>query len=332
MTGPPSTLRSTATSSHSHGHGHDHVEDPSHQSLDEQVSPSLQQLIRLQIFTPMTLLLALGSNLVTTFAFHPNTGRISDEYETIWTPKKEFVGGYLFLMYVLQICYCLLLTITKSPKTREMAVNGVGLRFCLANILQGLWSIFWIMRFFLVAEILLLCAAFVMLTVWMTLLRYPARLSSPASWLFVHVPVRMFLLFLINLAIWQNGLIALGWFKYNGSDPDQKPGRWEKEHETHAWIAFGVITGLGLIDSFIVFLGKDLAWAGATIFLFISILLHSEKPVQVVVPLILVASLQVVALIASYVWAMYEARKSGAIRLPEDDESDDGHSAHRHEP
>jgi hypothetical protein len=93
----------------------------------------------------------------------------------------------------------------------------------------------------------------------------------------------MFLLFLINLAIWQNGLIALGWFKYNGSDPDQKPGRWEKEHETHAWIAFGVITGLGLIDSFIVFLGKDLAWAGATIFLFISILLHSEKPVQVVV-------------------------------------------------
>jgi hypothetical protein len=139
------------------------------------------------------------------------------------------------------------------------------------------------MRFFLVAEILLLCAAFVMLTVWMTLLRYPARLSSPASWLFVHVPVRMFLLFLINLAIWQNGLIALGWFKYNGSDPDQKPGRWEKEHETHAWIAFGVITGLGLIDSFIVFLGKDLAWAGATIFLFISILLHSEKPVQVVV-------------------------------------------------
>lgn len=32
-------------------------------------------------------------------------------------------------MYVLQICYCLLLTMTKNPVTREMAVNGVGLRF-----------------------------------------------------------------------------------------------------------------------------------------------------------------------------------------------------------
>lgn len=44
------------------------------------------------------------------------------------------------------------------------------------------------------------------------------------------------------------------------------------------------------------------------------------------------ASLQIVALIASYIWAMYEARKRGAIRLPEDDETEDGHSTHRHEP
>lgn len=57
----------------------------------------------------------------------------------------------------------------------------------------------------------------------------------------------------------------------------------ESEHETHAWIAFGVITGLGLIDAFITFLGQDIAWAGCTIFLFIAILLGIDKPVQVVV-------------------------------------------------
>ena len=94
MTGPPSTLRTTPAN------------DPAHQGLDEDVSPSLQQLIRLQIFTPMTLLLALGSNLVTTFAFHPNTGRISDEYETIWTPRKEFIGGYLLLVSVAALAWC----------------------------------------------------------------------------------------------------------------------------------------------------------------------------------------------------------------------------------
>ena len=134
MAGPPSTLR---TAPHN---------DPSHQSLDEQVSPSLQQLIRLQIFTPLCLLVALGCNLVTVFAFHPNVGEINDDFETIWTAKKELVGGYLLLvservsrlialpyaflqMYVLQICYCLVITLAKSPATRELVVNGVGLRF-----------------------------------------------------------------------------------------------------------------------------------------------------------------------------------------------------------
>lgn len=48
------------------------------------------------------------------------------------------------------------------------------------------------------------------------------------------------------------------------------------------------------------------------------------------VPLILTASLQLVALIASYIWRMYELKKYGAIRLPEDDEEEDGHAHRRH--
>jgi len=65
------------------------------------------------------------------------------------------------------------------------------------------------LRLFLVSEIFLLLSALLMLTVWMTLLKYPASLRNPFTWLFVHLPMRMYLLFLINLAIWQNGLIAL---------------------------------------------------------------------------------------------------------------------------
>lgn len=133
---------------------------------------------------------------------------------------------------------------------------------------------------------------------------------------------------------------------------DSTPHHRESEHDTHAWIAFGVITGLGLINAFITFLGQDIAWAGCTIFLFIAILLGTDKPVQVVVsysrctfpdsrprsdlfdamsqmPLILTASLQVVALIASYIWRMYELKKYGSIRLPEDDEEEDGHPHRR---
>ena len=49
-------------------------------------------------------------------------------------------------------------------------------------------------------------------------------------------------------------------------------------------------------------------------------LLGGDKPVQVVVPLILVSSLQVVALIAAYTWKLYEVKKQGAIRLEDEDD------------
>lgn len=35
----------------------------------------------------------------------------------------------LVQMYVLEISYCLWITMVKSPAAREMIVNGVGLRF-----------------------------------------------------------------------------------------------------------------------------------------------------------------------------------------------------------
>lgn len=89
MAGPPSTLRTAASST---------PEDPSQVSIHDSVSPTLQQLIRLQIFTPLTILLALGANLVAVFVFHPNIGEISDTFETIWTPKKSLIGGYLLLV------------------------------------------------------------------------------------------------------------------------------------------------------------------------------------------------------------------------------------------
>ena len=47
-----------------------------------------------------------------------------------------------------------------------------------------------------------------------------------------------------------------------------------------------------------------------------------DKPPQVVVPLVLVSSLQAVAIFASFTWQLYETRRKGAIRLPEDVEDE----------
>lgn len=120
---PPSTLR---TANHTHA---DNVEDLSHTPLDEDASPSLQQLIRLQIFTPMTLLLALGANLVTAFAFHPTLGEVNDQYETIWSARKELVGGYLLLVgerctMAIANCFLTLRLIHRCTSSRSHTVYG----------------------------------------------------------------------------------------------------------------------------------------------------------------------------------------------------------------
>lgn len=105
------------------------------------------------------------------------------------------------------LCMCFLLPGVGIYSRKHTNLHGDPQ--CLANVFQALWSIFFILRLFLVSEIMLLLSAFLMLTVWMTLLKYPANFRNPFTWLFVHVPMRMYLLWLINLAIWQNGLIAL---------------------------------------------------------------------------------------------------------------------------
>jgi hypothetical protein len=79
----------------------------------------------------------------------------------------------------------------------------------------------------------------------------------------------------------QNGLLAFRWYKYVGAQPHSpsRPGRWfgallvaccssrkysrEGEHDKHSWIAFGVITSIGLINAFIVFIGRDGAYPSA---------------------------------------------------------------------
>ena len=50
---------------------------------------------------------------------------------------------------------------------------------------------------------------------------------------------------------------------------------------SQAWIAFGVMTSVGLIDAFIVFLRCDPIWAAGSIYVFLSIILKVTSPLKV---------------------------------------------------
>jgi len=117
----------------------------------------------------------------------------------------------------------------------------------------------------------------------------------------------------------KNGLLAFNWYKYVGEDPNQGSGRWEPDHHNHAWIVFAIVLIVGIIDATIVFLTRDAIWAIGTVYLFLAIILKGDKPAQVFIPLILMSVLQLVALLASYLWHKH-GQNQGRIALPEDED------------
>lgn len=107
-------------------------------------------------------------------------------------------------------------------------VNTIGIRFVLANVCMALWTLFFSLHYFLVSEIFLLLAAVCMLSIYILLLFHPPSNKRPFDTLFIHAPMRMFLLVLINIDIWQVGLLSFRWYKYVGDEPysPERPGKW----------------------------------------------------------------------------------------------------------
>lgn len=103
-----------------------------------------------------------------------------------------------------------------------------GIRFPLANVAMAVWGVLWSFRLFFLAEICLLVAFVLMVTVYIGLLMHPASKSRPLDYLCIHTMCRMFLIILFVVDIWQGGLLGLSWYKYLGEhdDPRDRKGKW----------------------------------------------------------------------------------------------------------
>ncbi|KAI5477359.1 hypothetical protein MNV49_006501 [Pseudohyphozyma bogoriensis] len=283
--------------------------------------PPLQRTLgRLQLLQPLSLLIFIGAALISALAAKPSLRTISDEYLTILTPSTPLIGLYWLVIFVLLLGQSFLLVFARKEETKLLLVHGVGSRLGLINIVMALWVLFWTLKLFLAAEIALFVAILLAFTIHLTLLRHPPTSARPIDTVLVHVPARMILSILLNVDVWQNGLLALGWYHYIGEDPNVGHGKWESEHGKHNWIAFGVVLGLALLNGAYVFATTDIPYAASTIYLSVALSSKSKsKPPQVFITIILGAALVFVALISSIGWRMIQDDREGAIRL-EDEE------------
>ncbi|KAM0755650.1 hypothetical protein T439DRAFT_295646 [Meredithblackwellia eburnea MCA 4105] len=278
---------------------------------------------RTSLLTPLALLVFIAAAAIAAFVAHPSLDEISEDYLTILTPSTPLIAGYWAVLTLLLLATSFHQVLVKNEDSKVMIAYGLGLRLPLAIVLMSFWTLFFSLRLFVVAEIILLLNLVNLVSMWGTLLLYqPAEGARYIDWLLLHVPIRMLLCVLFTTDIWHQGLLALHWYRYLGTDPNVGSGHWEPSHPVHSWIAFGVVFGVGLVNAGVVFAFADIAWAASVIFLNIAMVLKTDgKPPQVYVTLILTAALVLVALASSIGYRLLHKDQEGAIRLTDDEDA-----------
>ena len=203
----------------------------------------IKTLTRMQILTPLSVLLQMGVMILCgSKLISPNLQQVSRRHPTYLSPQDSFVLFYWAILYVLLIGFSVFLLLSRTPDTKKALVHGVGTRLALANYMMVLWAIFWILdrplTFVLGTAALGVIALVLLFNALVLAVKYPPSAKHPLDWLFIHVPIKMFLVITIQYDVWQQLFMALGWDFGSGGHEALLKGLWP---------AFGIITGLGSV-------------------------------------------------------------------------------------
>ncbi|KAN0061119.1 hypothetical protein ACQY0O_006854 [Thecaphora frezii] len=288
-------------------------------AMDQQEQKAL---VRIQILTPLSILLQLGVMIICgSKIVHPNLGQVSRRHPTYLTVSEPFVLLYWAVLYLLQIGFAVFLLLSRTPETKKAIVHGVGTRLALANYMLVLWAIFWVLDghipFILGTVALGVIAVLLLFNSLVLAIKYRPSKRHPLDWLFVHVPIKMFLVITLQYDVWQQLFMALDW--------DAGSGHGDTLLQMGLWPAFGIIAGMGVFSALWIFATADVTWTVAGIYLNLGLLwsksfpvAHPDhpRPAALTAATILAISMQAVAFIASVAWARIQARQEGRIALP----------------
>jgi hypothetical protein len=273
------------------------VSDSSQVIMDAQIQ---RYLTKVQVLTPLAILLNIASLTVCSILVEPNLKEINDKHWTQFTPSTAFVLIYWATLFLFQIGFAVLVVLGQKEITKKTLVNGVGVRLALANVLLGLWAITWVLNrhpSYIAGLVILSVIGFLLLiTALLLAVKYPPDASRPLDWLFIHVPIKMFLVIVLQLDIPQQLFMALNW-----------TGDHHREAIKAIWPSFGIYAGMGALSAIWIFATMDFVWAACGIFLHFAVLysnhpsIHNRKP-EIIASIVLAMVLQAVAIVGSVLY------------------------------
>jgi len=274
-------------------------------------------LTRLQVLTPLSLLINIASIVICSTVVKPNLREVSREYvPTSITPKTAMIATFVLVIYGAQIGYCVLLVLVRKAETKATVTKGVGMSIVIANWLMALWPIFFILELWLVSTIILGFLIATLIYANIVLLIYHAPTSSrPLDIMFIHAPARMLLLLPLNVLFWQSLFITLGMYWDPGSP---------KHYSDYAWEGFVVVLLSNLLALAATIVRGDIVWCIGSAWLDAAVWSARPKSGPVQTSATVFTILLPIVLVLVYVWGFFRRKtpREGRIRLDDDEGGD----------
>ncbi|KAH8829161.1 hypothetical protein DL96DRAFT_1708315 [Flagelloscypha sp. PMI_526] len=283
-------------------------------------------LIRLQVLTPLSLLINIFVACVCAVFVSPSMAQVEKLYPTAISPHPGSIAVYVVALWVTQLGYCILLLFARKRETKETITKGVGLPLVLSNWLVAGFCIAWIFKLFIVTTIIAGIILVLLIYSNVNLLIYHAPTwSRPLDVAFIHTPMRFFLVLPLQVVFALSLFITLGLtYKLN---EDGTP----RDYEDDGWAGFGVLFGTNVLSLIVVVIRKDLVWCLASAWLCAGIWARHYVPKSVYVTAILFTFIHPLALIVATVWHWMQNRRRKQDIALEGDDSSQLHHNHHHE-
>ncbi|KAF4612903.1 hypothetical protein D9613_011131 [Agrocybe pediades] len=290
--------------------------------------PSVQfylALVRLQVLTPLSLLLNIASLLICAILAQPSIPYLLHSHPTALTPNAHAIAVYVMAVWIAQIGYCVLLVTARKEETKKAMVSAVGMALVGANCVMALWAIAFIMQWFLISTVLQGIILLLLLFSNIALLIYhPPSSSRPLDTALIHAPIRFFFVLPLHILFPMSLFVALN-LRYPQnipvpSPPSTFPFSALVAHSGRTPALF-VVLGTNLFGLLIVALRRDIVYAVAATWCAISLwTAEYPKPSGVYITSITFTALYPLVLILSMVYHhFYQAPRQNRIALPGDE-------------
>ncbi|KAG6916640.1 hypothetical protein DXG01_006060 [Tephrocybe rancida] len=266
-------------------------------------------LVRLQVLTPLSLLINIAALVVCAVLTHPTIAQVARLYPTAISPNPPTIAAYVLVIFLGQLGYCILLVLANKPETKRTLTKAVGISLVLANWVMAFWAIAWVFQWFLVATIFQGVLLLLLLYSNIALLVYhPPTSARPMDTALIHAPLQR----LQRINVPNSVTLGLAF------EPTM-PGAPRHYSGWHAWSGFTVVMATNLFAFIIVVIRRDLVWCIAATWLCVSIWLDTPKPAPVYITVIAFTVLHPLAFFFSHVYHHFYGSRRGAVALPPGD-------------